>query len=314
MASLGKLGEHEVISRLEQLLPAPPDGTIGIGDDAAVVRKPGQPDRLYTTDAVIEGQHFAADADRFAVGHKAVARVLSDIAAMGGEPRWLLVDVVASPDMAMEELEAIYRGMSALAGETGATIIGGDLSESQELSLHVFGVGETPEGRALLRSTAETNDVLVVTGSLGGSNHGRHLTFKPRLAEGVFLRDWATALIDLSDGLATDIRHICGMSETGALINLPEIPISPDVHAHEPDHTKLMHALTDGEDYELLFTVSPDDFPAFVKAWDAEFSEACHRVGMLLPEAGVIKTIDAYNTIKDLDRKAFEHFRTSHHH
>ncbi|MFT5124056.1 MAG: thiamine-monophosphate kinase [Kiritimatiellia bacterium] len=310
MATLGSLGEQEVIRRLEHLLPAPPSGVLGIGDDTAVVRNPGQPDLLYTTDAVIEGQHFTADADPYQVGHKAVGRVLSDIAAMGGQPRWLLVDVTAPPEMHVEDLEAIYRGMSALATASGAAIIGGDLAESERLSLHVFGVGDAPEGRAILRSTAQPKDVLVVTGRLGGSIHGRHLTFQPRLTEGVFLRDWATSMIDLSDGLATDIRHICGTSGVGALINLPEIPISRDVHDHEPDRTKLMHALTDGEDYELLFTVAPDDLLAFIKAWDAVFDAPCYPVGMMFAEPGVIKTIDQHNTIKDLDRNAFEHFRT----
>jgi len=275
MSSLKEYTESEILDRIAQWLPSNAQLICGAGDDTAVVQLcEGADDYLLTSDAVIEGVHFEPMEDLKRVGNKAAGRVLSDIAAMGGAALFLMVDLVIPAERSLEDIEQLYEGLNAQLNPFGAIIVGGDISNSAPFQVHVFAVGKLPKGTAVLRSTAKVKDQLFVTGSLGGSIAAKHLDFSPRIKEGRFLRDWATSMIDLSDGLAKDLRHILSQSDVGAVIQEQAIPVSAGLE-EEP----LAHALFDGEDYELLFTVKPADVDAFIKAWSEAFVDPAVHIG-----------------------------------
>ena len=297
MKTLRQLGEQAVIRRLAAELKPGRGVAVGIGDDCAVVRSPGPGrDWVLTTDAVIEGRHFDAAAKPAAIGHKAAARVLSDIGSMGAAPRYLLINVVAPAGMAWQRLRQIYAGIRRVCDRHGAAVIGGDTAAGAPLQLHVFGVGEAPRGKSLLRSGARAGDRLYVTGALGGSLRGRHLTFEPRVREGQFLRAWATSMIDISDGLATDLRHICDESRVGASLDSSRIPVSRDAKG-------LNGALRDGEDFELLFTIPARRAAAFERAWRRRFRLACTAIGVMTRSRSV--RMDG----APMPGQGYEHFR-----
>ncbi len=310
MTPLRQLGERAAIRRLAAILPTRPDVRVHIGDDVAVVSN-GAHDLLLTSDAVIEGTHFLPDTPPEQIGHKAIGRALSDLAATGGEPLWALVDVVSKPDEPVERIEAVYRGLAALAGKYGLAIVGGDLAQGPVLELHVFAVGRVPAGTALLRSGAKPGDGLYVTGDLGGSIHGKHLAFEPRVKEGLWLRDqgWATAMIDLSDGLATDLRHLLEMSKAGAEVHASRIPISPDARRAGSPRSPLERALCDGEDFELLFCVRPEKQAAFEAVWGTAFPLPCTRIGRITDTPNQLVLLDAQGADLPLPSDGFEHFR-----
>jgi len=318
--TMGALGERAIICRLVQALPERADVVAGPGDDCAVVRPvdAGRYDYLLKSDPVIEGVHFTRSTPATSVGHKALARVLSDIAAMGGEPLWALVNLVAPPVTSVARLTGIYSGLNRLARRWRVAIVGGDVTRGPRLEAHVFGVGRVPRGQAVLRSGARPGDYLFVTGALGGSRHGKHLTFQPRLAEGRWLqsRQWATAMIDLSDGLATDLRHLVRQSRVGAALSLESIPLASVIRksaARRPVRRSpgqaLRHALGDGEDYELLFTVAPANTAKMTRAWPKNFKMACTCIGRITGCRGVIEGVDARGQRMRMKSAGYEHFR-----
>ena len=311
MKTLRQAGERAVIERLARILPGGcRDVVTGIGDDCAVVRTPGaRHDLLLTSDPVIEGVHFPAGTPPRRIGHKLVGRALSDIAAMGGEPAWALIDLVAPGATPARRVEEIYRGAAALAGRHGLAIIGGDTASGPVLELHVFAVGRVPRGQARLRSGARAGDILYVTGSLGGSIRGRHLSFEPRLAEGQWLRTFATAMIDLSDGLATDLGHLAAMSGVGAEIRRDAIPVSAAARQLRDGRTPLDHALCDGEDFELLFTVPAARRRVFERAWSRRFALRCTAIGAITPRRSGLRIRGADGQARALTGAGYEHFR-----
>ncbi len=297
--------------------PGRTDVVVGPGDDCAVVRPlaDARYDYLLKSDPVIEGVHFTRSTPGAAVGHKALARVLSDMAAMGGEPLWALVNLVAPSATSVARITGIYSGLNRLARRWRMAIVGGDLTRGPRLAAHVFGVGRVPRGQAILRSGARPGDYLFVTGALGGSRHGKHLTFEPRLAEGRWLRSqhWATAMIDLSDGLATDLQHLVRQSRVGATLSLESIPLAPAI-INKPAVRRnpgqaLRHALGDGEDYELLFTVAPANTAKMNRAWPKNFKVACTCIGRITACPGVIEGMDARGQRMRMKSAGYEHFR-----
>ena len=221
MKSLKDIGEHNAIAALTANLKA-------VGDDCAVLPMSDQYDLVLTSDPLIQNVHFTPDATPEQIGHKAVCRVLSDFAAMGAEPQYLLVNVVAPPEQTFQTLEKIYAEFSNVWKKFGAEIVGGDLAQGPTLELHVFGVGRVPKGTALLRSGAEPGDLIYVTGPLGRSQRsGKHLTFEPRIEWGKQLRESGvvTSMMDISDGLATDLRHILKASGVGADLDSSNVPM-----------------------------------------------------------------------------------------
>ena len=302
MEKLGEIGEHEAIQRLTSQLGDHPLLRTGTGDDCAVTEVSGTgSDQVFTTDPVIEGIHFQSFEKPERIGNKAVGRVLSDIAAMGAQPQWLLVNVVAPPGQDIQALEKIYTGMNALCDRFGAALIGGDLACGPCLELHVFGTGTLSSGTALLRSGAKMGDAIFVTGALGNSIEGKHLDFTPRIDEGIFLRKTGlvNAMIDISDGLATDLRHILKQSGVGAVLEAEQIPKAGT----------LDQALYDGEDFELLFTAPSDNVETLRSQWLERFGIELPMIGTITDEVEALRLMQD-DRIQILEAKAFEHFRT----
>lgn len=274
MKTLGDIGENQLLQGLLPHLPQCSDTLVGPGDDCAVVRIPGsKEDWLFTTDPVIEHRHFLPGTPARQVGRKAIARGVSDIAAMGGVPRWLLINLVAPATTCISRVRGLYAGMNAAAQHWGLGILGGDTAEGEALELHITVVGSLPRGQAVLRSGAKAGHQIYVTGSLGGAcfpGNRHHLLFEPRIEAGRFLAafPYASAMMDLSDGLATDLPRLLDASRRGVRLEAKAIPLSRAVrNTRDP----LAHALTDGEDFELLFTLPPRKQPRFERAWKKKF-------------------------------------------
>lgn len=265
----------------------------GIGDDAAVISIPPGNWAVLTTDLLTEGIHFdLRTASPMSIGYRSAMANLSDVAAMGATPRFLLVSIAIPPALSATDIHALYRGLMSACSNYDVRLIGGDTSASRQgLFLSITLLGTTPKGRALFRGGARAGDGIYVTGTLGDSLAGlqllmprrvsrkgtrltaidrrflenRHRHPTARVAEGLWLSraKLATAAIDLSDGISGDLRHVCEASRVGADLELARLPISPACRAYaktrgiDPAHL----ALAGGEDYELLFTVSARDEP-----------------------------------------------------
>lgn len=304
MPTLDTIGEHEAIRRLSGILSTTAGVVQGIGDDCAVVRDPAAPasDWVLTSDPVIEGTHFTPATEPRAVGHKALARALSDIAAMGATPSFALVDIAAPGKTQFEWLEELYRGTDLVAQRFSCPILGGDLARAGSRQIHVFAAGRVPRGSAVLRSGAGTGQALCVTGLLGGSALGGHLDFEPRVREGVWLREnrYADAMIDLSDGLARDAANLALCSNALLSIDSGAIPFNEQLDTE----TKLEHALYDGEDFELLFTIQAELLPEMQKEWRKNFDIQCTRIGEVIEGTpGIL--LDR----KPVELKEFRHFK-----
>ncbi len=273
------MNELELIRQLTQSLPRNDTVVTGPGDDCAVLDL-GVPDRLvlFKTDAVVEGIHFTRDAAPAQVGHKALARCLSDIAAMAGTPTAAVVTLGLPKDFELSFVTALYDGMNALARRHDVAIVGGETTTNPErVFLSIALLGTVAKDKCIHRSGSKTGDAIFVTGELGGSLAGRHLDFEPRLAEARWLAGQFNihAMIDLSDGLAGDLRHLLDAASVGAELLKTAIPVSraAKVQAKAESSTKppLLAALTDGEDFELLFTVAARDAVKLADGWRAQF-------------------------------------------
>lgn len=235
---------------------------VGIGDDAAVWQTRGQ-QLLLTMDVLMEGVDFLfPEASAELVGRKAMAVNLSDIAAMAGRPLAALVGVALPRSRGFEFAQQLQTGMQSVAEQFQVTIIGGDTNIwDGPLVISITVMGEATERGPVRRSGAKPGDWLFVTGPLGGSILGKHLMFTPRIHEALRLNETFDlhAMIDLSDGLSTDLHHLCDESCVGATLDSEAIPISDAARRLNDSLSPLEHALRDGEDFELLFAVSPDD-------------------------------------------------------
>jgi thiamine-monophosphate kinase len=318
LPTLSCFGERELLLRLCDDLPGRSDLQVGPGDDCAVVRPAGVEDWdwLLKSDPVIEKVHFTPKDNPADVGHKAVGRVLSDIAAMGGEPLWININLTAPANTPFTKIETLYKGIKAITRQYGVGVAGGDVSSAPHLAVHVFGVGRVPRGRTILRSGAKPGDMICVTGSLGGSRKGKHLRFEPRLAVGQWLMHggWATAMIDISDGLGTDLHHLAEASKVGAVIEAEQIPIAADAESVTGRWTPLQHALYDGEDFELLFTVPAERLEALLREWPPTLNTTCTNIGTVLPADAGIKLRQADGKKARLPAKGYEHFRKNYYH
>ena len=243
---------------------------LGIGDDCAVLDLPRGSRALVTTDFSLEGIHFRREwHPPDSVGHRCLARGLSDIAAMGGTPHAAFLSLAVPADLPQRWVDGFIAGLLKLAKQYSVTLAGGDTAQSPDgILADIVVLGSVPKGKAILRSGARPGDILYVTGTLGLSvaalaelrrgkklqpaKHPCHFYPDPRIAVGQFLREkkLATAMIDTSDGLSTDLRHICDESKVGALVDQTLLPVTSG-------RDRFRDALHGGEDYELLFTASP---------------------------------------------------------
>ena len=250
MKTIGELGEDGLIAQLCEGLPSTERVVVGPGDDCAVIEV-GEEWVLLKTDAVVEGVHYLSGEHPKRVGWKAVARVLSDFAAMGGEPGELLATVAVSREVEVRWLTDLYKGMKSCLERFGGVIVGGETSSlpvGSPTVISIAGQGRVSRKRLVTRSGGRAGDGIFVTGVLGGSIKGKHLDFHPRLREATWLTEnfYLTAMMDLSDGLAKDLPRLANASGCGFSIEKESLPCSEDV--------SLQEVLGDGEDYELLFT------------------------------------------------------------
>jgi thiamine-monophosphate kinase len=232
------MNELEIVERLRRLSPSK-NLTLGIGDDCAIYRPRAGEELLFTTDQMIEDVHFTRAQSAASIGERALARSLSDIAAMGGDPRFCLVALAASDTKWIEDF---YRGLLRLAKRTGVSLAGGDLARDEKFHCDVMVCGSVPRGKALRRDGARAGDLIFVSGRLGKPWDRR---IQPRLALGESLRGVATSCIDLSDGLSLDLHRLC--AESGVAAEIDRVPVLRG--------STVERALDGGEDYELLFTL-----------------------------------------------------------
>jgi len=278
-----ELGEFGLIDRLKRHLgPAGPDVIVGIGDDTAVLRDTGDAYLLATCDTQIEGVHFVPESiTPYQLGRRAAAVNISDIAAMGGAPTFLLISLCLPSRTPVDYVDALYSGLQEETQRAGAAIVGGNMARlSERVLIDVFLLGRTVKDRLLLRSGAKEGDLILVTGYLGNARAGLELvrrpevvvepavrrevmdallTPRPRLVEGQTLAATGrvSAAIDVSDGALSDLGHVCRASKVGARIWTDSIPVSESTRtvAALTGHDPLHFALQGGEDYELLVTV-----------------------------------------------------------
>lgn len=290
--------------------------TIGIGDDCAVLRPRAGEELVVTTDLSLEGTHFRREwHEARSVGHRCLARGLSDIAAMGAKPMAAFLSLAVPADTPQAWMDDFFKGFLALADRYETTLAGGDVSQAQSgIVADVMVLGSAKRGRALLRSTARVNDIIYVTGALGASaavldamvagkqpprseDSRRHFYPEPRIAVGDFLakRKLARAMIDCSDGLSVDLGHICEESGVGAIVNRDLLPIAPGA--------TLEQALHGGEDYELIFTA-----PVKAKIPVEIDGVPVTEIGWITRERGLYVS-DLRNPPQPLEPRGWQHFR-----
>ena len=296
------MSEAALIHRISQLAGAPFDKSIirSIGDDCAILRPTRQKDLVFTTDFVLENRHFTLSTHTAAeIGHKALARSLSDLAAMGAEPLFCLVSLALPAKLSKQFVPAFYKGLMALAHRYRISVAGGDLAQFPSVVADVMCCGTVPQGQALLRSAAKVGDFIYVSGQLGGSALGfrtrqgqawkRHRRPEPRIALASALRKLKVrCAMDLSDGLSLDLARICTESDVSASLMTP-LPIAIGASMND--------ALNGGEDYEILFTAGKK-IPAIIEG------QHVTKVGVIVARSKHAITLDG----KPLKAAGFDHF------
>jgi thiamine-monophosphate kinase len=312
------MNELELIQLLTRSLPSNDSVVTGAGDDCAVLdlKIPGQW-LLFKTDAVVEGVHFTHDDPPQKIGHKALARCLSDIAAMAGTPTAAVITLALPREFDPKVVEAIYEGINALARRYHVAVTGGDTTTNPDrLLISVSLIGTVARDKCVSRSGSKPGDAIFVSGELGGSRTGKHLDFEPRLAEARWLAEnfKVHSMIDVSDGLASDLRHLLRPGNLGAELLSEAIPISRAARLEAKTESSrkppLLAALTDGEDFELLFTVASNDAVRVLDGWKKEFPKVrLSCIGKILPEPGL--KIRSKTGVQTLTAHGYIHFQKS---
>lgn len=314
------LSEFGLIRNIQKINSRQRDKSVyvGIGDDAAVL-KSSRGFLLVTTDMLVEGVHFRRDwMSPREIGDKAMAVNLSDIAAMGGRPRWAVVSVGLPRGYSEGQALELFRGLSSRASRSQTILVGGDTNAARDLTINVTLMGEVGHGGPILRSGARVGDFIYVTGVLGGSALGlaalkrwgrkkcprklrpfisRHVHVPDRLKVGCWLQRRASSLIDLSDGLLGDLGHILEMSSVGAEIWVEAVPVVPPLCFTE--------GFEGGEDYELLFTA-----PMTKKIPKKIAGVPITRIGRILPQRKGLSLVDASGSYRRVAPRGFTHFRS----
>src|SRR3954471_4543575 len=275
---LSRLGEDRLLAELLPPLGKGSDLLAGPGDDCAVVRPPGGKDLLLLKcDCVVEGVHFEPGTDATRIGWKAMMRPLSDFAAMSGMPRYALITLILSPATTVAWVKKLYGGLTKAASRFDVVIVGGETSSTRGPSAISVGVaGSVEPDRWVSRAGGKAGDDLFVTGRLGGSIRGRHLRFLPRIEEARWLTANFTihAMMDLSDGLGADLPRLAVASRTSFEIEEGKLPLSPGANTAD--------AISDGEDFELLFAISPRHRAELEVRWRKKFPKLrLTRIGRL---------------------------------
>jgi thiamine-monophosphate kinase len=318
-------GEFALIDQLSQIISADhAELIVGIGDDAAVIRSAPAPAPylLVTTDILIEESHFRRTwATPEQIGIKAAECNISDIAAMGGTPTWMFVSLVLTREIEVEWVKGLYAGIARSCRRWGVIVAGGDTTLGSANTINITLLGSVHENELCLRSQAGPGDLLMVTGPLGASAAGlslllagrkpgaylleKHLTPTCRLDASRKIAPLAHAMIDISDGLGSEIHHICRRSNTGARLEADCLPIHADVRtaAAQLGRDPLEFVLSGGEDFELLFSIPPDEIEALEST-----GLTCHQVGRVLEPGAGIALIHADGTKAPLPG-GYDHFK-----
>jgi thiamine-monophosphate kinase len=327
--SIGAIGEFGLIDRIQRIV-GPSEVGAGIGDDAAVIDSGGPEVLLATVDMLVEDVHFRPDMPALELGRRCIAVNVSDVAAMGGTPRYALVSLALRRETSTTWVEELYRGMMAEALASTMDIVGGNLTRTAgPLCIDVILLGSVPRGEVVLRSGGRVGDLLAVTGTLGDAaalraarEQGLDLTgiaepgwidqaarVHPRVREGRALATarLAHAMLDLSDGLAGDLEHLCWASGVGAEIEAHHVPISPEVRAIADllDLDPLTLALAGGEDYELLVALGAG---GVARAAQETPPVHLHVLGRLVPRDEGICLVDRAGKRHPIETGAWRHF------
>jgi thiamine-monophosphate kinase len=333
--TVAEIGERAVIERIRALVPAPPAWvTVGIGDDAAVLEPARNRSEVITTDALVEGVHFdRAIVPPAAIGHKALAVNLSDLAAMGAEPRAALLSLILPAALTVADLDQILAGWTALAAQFKVTLVGGNVTRSPgPLVVDATVTGSVRPRRVLTRAGARPGDGIYVTGTIGAALAGRlalargaspagddglaecmarFVTPVPRVRLGLLLgrNRVASSCVDLSDGLADAVRQVSAAGRVGAEIDADAIPV-PDAArrwlADAGGDDPLTAAVAGGEDYELLFTVSPRRRRALAAVMRLAAGVPCTRIGTVTADRSLVL---ARRGVRTALPEGFAHFR-----
>ncbi len=294
-----KLGEFGLIERFSKRIRTDPSVIKGSGDDCAVLAFDRARYQLFTCDMIVEGVDFTShDAPRL-IGRKALAVSLSDIAACGGIPRHCLVSLGIPKNTTIGYLDKIFSGMLSLAKKYKVNIAGGDISAAPRLTIDVSMLGLVEKKHLALRSGARPGDIIFVSGALGGSIYGKHLKFTPRVKEARYLVQnfKINSMIDISDGLSQDLNHILEASRVGGIIYEALLPISKQAK-------NLQDALSAGEDFELLFTLSAPQAKRLLKNNPLGFKP----IGEIMHKGYGLRMIDRKSREKVIRPGGFTHF------
>ncbi len=322
------LGEFELIERYFSNCGAlRPDVVLGVGDDGAVMRVPEGWELVAAVDTLVSGVHFPPDSPPESIGHRALAVNLSDIAAMGAVPAWATL-ALTLPDVDASWLAGFAAGFGKLAQTHGVALVGGDTTRGA-LSVTVQVLGVVPAGQAIRRAGGKAGHRLFVSGHPGEAAAGLVIAQRsgaasasqtqaqaqlrsrfeyptPRVELGLALRPWASACIDVSDGLLADIGKLAAASATGASIDVAQLPLSADLIGELGGSEAMVRALGGGDDYELCFCIAPEKLTAFAAAGICErFS--CQVIGALEAQPGVRATRNG--TQIRIEGSGFDHFR-----
>jgi thiamine-monophosphate kinase len=333
MERVSDIGEFGLIQRLTGMFLRPPDVIVGAGDDAAVFKLTSGQLVVATCDMLIEGVHFDLGAySATHAGWRAMTASLSDVAAMGCKPRFSTVSIGVPQETPALTVEEIFIGLTNAAKEHSAAIVGGDTVKSPErIVIDVFMIGEPVGSRYLTRSGASDGDVIVVTGYPGQSAAGleillsgrapdggeedlvrAHLEPHARVEQGLLLaqNERVGAAIDLSDGLAQDLGHICEMSRLGAVIDIEKLPISSQLtqYCEKNDKNAPGLCLSGGEDYELLFAVHENNLEALLAGWREQFDVPATAVGRMTSKREGVH-LENPGDIAINDIAGYDHFR-----
>lgn len=286
--SIAQIGERRLLEKIRLWLgKTSPETPYGMGDDAAVLPFEVDQYNLITTDSLAYKYHFDDMISPQQAGAKLIKRNLSDIAAMGGTPSTAVINLFLPTNLSLDWLEAFYFGIRDESANSNIKIVGGDLCESENFlgaQLTLLGNAHRP----MTREGAKNGDIIYVSGNLGGSRCGKHVDFIPRLAEGQWLaeQEYVHSMIDITDGLLCDLPNLIPPVCVAGL-NIKSLPISNDAYVISKEDSKsaTYHALNDGEDYELLFTLSNKCDPElFQKKWNDQFEISLTRIGKMIED------------------------------
>lgn len=304
--------EDEIIAwfgRQSKLDPA--EFPIGIGDDMAEVRVGKDTSVLITTDMLLDGVHFKLKETTLKqVGYKAMAVSISDCAAMATIPVAAVVSVALPKGFGEQELKQLHSGITLAGDKFGCALVGGDITSwkgKEPFAISVAMLSKRAGSKPIRRSGAKVGDSICVTGTLGGGSYEKHLTFEPRVKEAIKIAQTVmiNSMIDISDGLSSDLNRICKQSNVGAVINAEQIPISD---AAKKSEEPLSSALNDGEDFELLFTLSEKNCRELLEQWDEPLPIT--RVG-IITDTKKMQLKMADGRVDDLQAKGYDHLMDS---